>query len=276
MHGLKTLRRGGISGGRVDAGGLPVKPPVVLLGVPIHPLTMTEVLDVIDDTIHRRGSLQIGVVNAAKVVHMAQDEGLRRDVLSSDLIVADGMAVVWASRLVGRPLPERVAGIDLMWEMLRRGNERGYRLFCFGATEEVSQEVARRIAADFPNVRLVGRRNGYYRAEEENGIAESIANSRADILLVAMTSPKKEQFLARWSERIGVPVCHGVGGSFDVMAGKVDRAPAQWQRLGLEWLYRVKQEPRRLWRRYLVTNTLFCGMVLAEWFGGMVGQRRLR
>lgn len=253
-----------------------MKTPVVVLGVPIHPLTMTEVLDIVDDTIRRRGSLQIGVVNAAKIVNMARDEMLRRDVLSSDVVVADGMAVVWASRILGRPLPERVAGIDLMSEMLRRGHERGYRLFCLGATEEVSQKVAERIAVEFPNIHLVGRRNGYFRADEEQGIAESIAACRADILLVAMTSPKKEQFLARWSERIGVPVCHGVGGSFDVMAGKVERAPDGWQRLGLEWLYRVKQEPGRLWRRYLVTNTLFCGMVLTEWLSGVFHARSPR
>lgn len=251
-----------------------IKPSVLVLGVPIHPLTMSEVLDVVDDTITRRGSLQIGVVNAAKIVHMAHDDALRRDVLSSDLILADGMAVVWASRVCGSPLPERVAGIDLMWEMLRRGNERGYRVFCFGATEEVSQKVADRIAIDFPKVQVVGRRNGYYHHTEEKDIAECIAKTRPDILLVGMTSPKKEQFLARWSGHIGAPVCHGVGGSFDVMAGKVDRAPTHWQRMGLEWLYRVKQEPRRLWRRYLVTNTLFCWMVFRGWFGDGFKRRK--
>ncbi len=276
MPGLKTERIDGTDKEMSDPERCGIRSPVLLFGIPIHPLTMNEVLDMVDHTIANRGSLQIGVVNAAKIVTMASDDELRRDVLSSDVIVADGMAVVWASRLLGQSLPERVAGIDLMFEMLRRGNQRAYRVFCFGATEEVSQKVGERIAADFPKVQLVGRRNGYYGAKEEEGIAEVIAKSRADILLVAMTSPKKEQFLARWSERIGVPVCHGVGGSFDVMAGKVERAPDRWQRLGLEWLYRVKQEPRRLWRRYLVTNTLFCGMVISEWFGGLFHQRRSR
>ena len=107
----------------------------------------------------------------------------------------------------------------------------------------------------------------------------SISSARPDILLVGMTSPKKERFLARWSDALTVPVCHGVGGSFDVLAGKVRRAPLLWQRLGLEWLYRVKQEPRRLWRRYLVTNTVFCAMVatsLARELSGRLARTQSR
>ena len=111
---------------------------------------------------------------------------------------------------------------------------------------------------------MVGRHHGYFTSQEEPGLVAAIADAKPDILLVGMSSPKKERFLARWGDQLGVPVCHGVGGSFDVLAGKVRRAPLAWQRLGLEWLYRVKQEPRRLWRRYLVTNTLFCAIVLSE------------
>ncbi len=235
-----------------------------LFSIPVHAMRMDEVLDRVDETIARRGGLQIGVVNAAKIVGMRSNDLLRRSVLSSDLILADGISVVWASRLLGRPLPERVAGIDLMMGMIRRGNERGYKLFCLGATDEVLDKVSARLAADFPNVRQVGRQNGYFSDDDEAKIADRIAAAKPDILFVAMTSPKKEKFLASWSDRIGVPVCHGVGGSFDVFAGKVLRAPERWQRFGLEWLYRLKQEPRRLLRRYMVTNTLFCAMVLSE------------
>ena len=239
-------------------------PTRVLFGIPIRAMTMGQALDFIDDTIARHNRIQIGVVNAAKIVNMRRNPLLREDVLSSDLILADGMSVVWASRILGRPLPERVAGIDLMMGMLQRGNERGYRVYCLGATDEVSDAVSSRIAKDYPGVVVAGRRNGYFKENEEEKVAEDIARSRSDILLVAITSPKKEKFLAKYSEKIGVPVCHGVGGSFDVMAGKVERAPEKWQRLGLEWLYRLKQEPLRLGRRYLETNTLFCGMLVAE------------
>jgi len=235
-----------------------------LFSIPIHAMRTEQVLDRVDETIAQRGRLQIGVVNAAKIVNMRRNDLLRQSVLSSDLILADGISVVWASRLLGRPLPERVAGIDLMMEMLRRGNERGYRVFCLGATDEVLDKVSARLAVDYPNVRLAGRRNGYFSEEEESVVANLVAAAKPDILLVAITSPKKEKFLARWSDRMGVPVCHGVGGSFDVFAGKVQRAPERWQRFGLEWLYRLKQEPRRLWRRYLTTNTVFCAMVVSE------------
>ena len=237
-----------------------------LLGVPISATTLPEVLDLVHDTIVNRGHLQIGVVNAAKVVNMGRDRVLQNDVLSSDIILADGISIVWASRLLRRPLPERVAGIDLMHGMLERGARHGYRVFCLGATEEVLRKTTERIAADYPGVNVAGYHDGYFKTHEEEAVAAKIAAAKPDILLVAMTSPKKENFLARWSEQLQIPVCHGVGGSFDVMAGKVRRAPEVWQKLGLEWLYRVKQEPGRLWKRYLVTNTLFCRMVFTELF----------
>jgi N-acetylglucosaminyldiphosphoundecaprenol N-acetyl-beta-D-mannosaminyltransferase len=239
-------------------------PACKVLGVPIHLLKMKQVLDVIDQVICAHSRLRIGVVNAAKIVNMRRDPVLRADVLSSDLILADGMAVVWAARLLGHDLPERVAGIDLMIGMLERGNQHRYRVYCLGATDEVLVKVVRRVRIEYPQVQVVGSQNGYYSAAAEGSIAADIIAAQPDILFVAMTSPKKEQFLARWSERLGVPVCHGVGGAFDVLAGKVDRAPEGWQQLGLEWLYRVKQEPRRLWKRYLVTNTLFCSLVMRE------------
>jgi N-acetylglucosaminyldiphosphoundecaprenol N-acetyl-beta-D-mannosaminyltransferase len=237
-----------------------------ILGVPIAAVRLPDVLDIVHKTIVKRRKLQIGVVNAAKIVNMRRDTRLSEDVLSSDIILADGIAVVWASRLLRRPLPERVTGIDLMFSMLERGSRHGYRVFCLGATDDVVSAVAARIATDYPGVKVVGVRNGYFTDEEEPAVAAEIAAADPDILFVAMTSPKKENFLGRWADRLPVRVYHGVGGSFDVMAGKVSRAPALWQGLGLEWLYRVKQEPRRLWRRYLVTNTLFVALVLRELF----------
>lgn len=236
----------------------------VVLGVPIAALTMEQVLDRVDQIIVERGRLQIGVVNAAKLVHMRHNVALQADVLGCDLILADGVPVVWASRLLGHPLPERIAGIDLMLGMLRRGNQAGYRVYCLGASEGVLATALTRITREYRSIRLVGHHHGYFTPQEEPALVAVIAAAQPDILLVGITSPKKERFLARWSDQLGVPVCHGVGGSFDVLAGKVRRAPLAWQRLGLEWLYRVYQEPRRLWRRYLFTNTLFCAMVLSE------------
>lgn len=248
----------------IPAEGVVVDSRVGLRDLPIAPLTMEQALDRVDAVVAARERLRIGVVNAAKIVKMDTDPLLRQDVLSSDLVLADGASVVWACRLLGRPLPERVAGIDLMMGILRRGNERGYRVYCLGATKEVLASVCARIAVDYPGVRLVGARDGYYTDAEEAEVAAAIDAARPDVLFVAMTSPRKERFLARWGERLDVRVWHGVGGSFDVLAGKVRRAPQLWQRLGLEWLYRVLQEPRRLWKRYLVTNAAFCAMVFRE------------
>lgn len=240
---------------------------VNVLGVEINSVTLTQALDVLENTIKNEKQVHIGVVNAAKIVNMHRNPELKVDVEASDLIFADGMSVVWASRFLGRPLPERVAGIDLMYGLLERANQHGFRVYCLGATEEISAKVESTIRSDYPKAIFAGRRNGYFSKEEEEAVAIGIAEARADILFVAITSPKKEQFMAKWNDLMKVKVVHGVGGSFDVMAGKVSRAPDLWQKLGLEWLYRVKQEPGRLWKRYLVTNSLFIWMLIRARFG---------
>jgi N-acetylglucosaminyldiphosphoundecaprenol N-acetyl-beta-D-mannosaminyltransferase len=240
-----------------------IRKPV--LGAPLDALSMSDMLTLCAETIAHRRRLLVGVVNAAKLVNMRRDASLRDAVLATDVILADGMAVVWAARLLGHRLPERVAGIDLMTRLLELADRAGHRVYCLGATDEVLAAVTREIAQRYPGVRLVGARHGYFRPEDEADIAAEIVAARPDILFVAMSPPKKEQFIARWGPELGVPICHGVGGAFDVIAGKTRRAPRLWQGLGLEWLYRVLQEPRRLWRRYLVTNTLFIGMVIQAW-----------
>jgi len=246
---------------------------VDILGCPVAAVTRPDVVALVGQSIEEKKRLHIGVINAAKITNMQRDPLLSKDVLSSHIILADGAAIVLASRLLRRPLPGRVTGIDLMFDMLKLSSEKQYRVYCLGATEEVSRRVAATIAADYPGTTLAGRRNGYFSADEEEEVANAIRDSHADILFVAMTSPKKESFMARWVDVMNVHVVHGVGGSFDVMAGKVQRAPERWQKLGMEWLYRVKQEPGRLWWRYLETNTLFGWLLLKELFGFRDGKR---
>ncbi len=245
-----------------------------LLGVPLRAATMDQVVELAGQAIASRRRLLIGVVNAAKIVNMRRDVRLRQAVLAADCIFADGMSVVWAARILGRRLPERVAGIDLMSRLLERGGAAGWRVFLLGATQEVLDAVVQRVRSDYPGVAIAGAHHGYFNEADEPRLVGQIRESRADLLFAAMSSPKKECFLARWADALGVPVLHGVGGAFDVLAGKVRRAPQRWQRLGLEWLYRVLQEPRRLWRRYLVTNTLFAGLVLSELLRGGRAARR--
>jgi N-acetylglucosaminyldiphosphoundecaprenol N-acetyl-beta-D-mannosaminyltransferase len=236
-----------------------------LFGIPIRKVTMGQVLERADRAISGDSSLNIGVVNAAKIVNMQRDAALSDAVLSSDEIYADGMSVVWASRLLGDSLPERIAGIDLMHSLLDVGGERGYRFYLLGATQEVIEKAVAEISRMYPRAQIGGYRNGYFNEDDERGIAQEIKRAEPDVLFVAMTSPKKEQFMARWADHMSVPVVHGVGGSFDVLAGQVKRAPRIWQKLGLEWLFRVLQEPRRLWRRYLFTNVAFVRLLLREY-----------
>ncbi|WP_022940390.1 WecB/TagA/CpsF family glycosyltransferase [Psychromonas hadalis] len=235
-----------------------------LFGIKIHALNMNEALDNIHQAIQKKCSLHVGMLNAAKVVNMKRNPALGEDVNASDMILADGSAIVMASKLLRKQLPERVAGIDLMHGILSRGSEHGYRVYCLGASEEISQKIEVEIGKHYPGVVIAGRQNGYFSDEQEASIAQKIADAKADVLFVAITSPKKEQFMAKWNAIMQVPVVHGVGGSFDVFAGKVQRAPLIWQKMGMEWLYRVLQEPGRLWKRYLVTNTLFLGMLAKE------------
>lgn len=237
-----------------------------LFGLPIAAVQMSGALDIVHEAITQGSTLHIGVVNAAKIVNMRKDAALREAVLKSDVIFADGMSVVWAARLLGKPLPERVTGIDLMMGIFERGNAHGYRVYLLGAQRHVIEKVAARMAREYPSLRLVGYRDGYFREDEEAEIAAKIAAARPDVLFVAMTSPKKERFLADWGLAIGAHVYHGVGGSFDIYGEFVRRAPVTWQRLGIEWLYRLLQEPSRLWKRYMRTNLIFVWLVARSLF----------
>lgn len=237
---------------------------ITIMNSPVDVLTMKETIDLIDDSIREKKSIQHIVVNAAKLVHMQNDEELYQSVVASDIINADGMAVVWAAGLLGKPLPERVSGVDLMQELVILASQKKYRIFFFGGKEEVVSEVVRKYTSIFGEEIIAGYRNGYFAKEDEIDIANKIADSKADILFVAISSPTKEIFLNTYKNHLKVPFIMGVGGSFDVVAGKVKRAPLWMQKSGLEWFYRLIQEPRRMWKRYLVTNSLFLFYILKE------------
>jgi N-acetylglucosaminyldiphosphoundecaprenol N-acetyl-beta-D-mannosaminyltransferase len=230
-----------------------------VLGYPMLAATMGEVVDLCDDAIASGRQIQIGVMNAAKVVNAGRDAGLHEAILSCDVILADGQSVVWASRLLGQPLPERVAGIDLFIHLLELADAKHLSVFLLGATPEVVEQVAAVVGTRYPGVRLVGYRDGYF--DDEAAVAEQIAASRPDMLFLGMTSPKKEKFLEKYQPVMNVAITHGVGGSFDILAGVTKRAPERWQKMGMEWAYRLVQEPGRMWKRYLRTNVLFSLMI---------------
>jgi N-acetylglucosaminyldiphosphoundecaprenol N-acetyl-beta-D-mannosaminyltransferase len=235
-----------------------------VLGISFDPLTMTQAVARCVDSIDRHDYLSIGVVNAAKVVAMRKDRPLRTAVTNCHMILADGQSVVWASHVLRAPLPERVAGIDLFWALLAVAEKRGDRVFFLGARPEVLALVLEQVGRQFPTLRVAGSHHGYFTAEEEADVAEQIRKSGANVLFAGMSSPKKELFLDRWGKDTGANVVHGVGGSFDILAGVTKRAPLWYQKHGLEWLYRAQQEPMRLGSRYLRTNFAFMAMVARE------------
>jgi len=240
---------------------------VELFDIPIDNLTMDETVEKIEKAILNKKHLHHIAVNAGKIVAMQQNPALKEDVLSADIINADGMAVVWASKILGSPLKERVAGIDLMFRLLDLAAKKKFKVYLLGAKEEIVREVADKISQNYGSDVIAGYRNGYFTSEDEKQIAQDIANSGADILFVAISSPKKEHFLNAQKEILReVPFIMGVGGSFDVYAGKVKRAPRWMQKWGLEWFYRFIQEPKRMWKRYLVGNLKFLILTVKEWF----------
>jgi N-acetylglucosaminyldiphosphoundecaprenol N-acetyl-beta-D-mannosaminyltransferase len=225
---------------------------------------MEETVYKINESIQNKMHLHHVVVNAAKLVHMQKDRELYDSVVSSDIINPDGQAVVWASKFLSQPLKERVAGIDLMQNLVKLTSQKGYKIFFFGAKEEIVKGVVDKYTHMYSEDIIAGYRNGYFKKEEEESIAKQIADSKADILFVAISSPTKEIFLNTYKDIINTPFIMGVGGSFDVVAGKVSRAPLWMQNAGLEWFYRFLQEPRRMWKRYLVTNSLFIYYMVKE------------
>jgi N-acetylglucosaminyldiphosphoundecaprenol N-acetyl-beta-D-mannosaminyltransferase len=238
-----------------------VKARADILGCSIDRLDLADTVSEVERVIASRRFTQHMSINAAKLVSMHDDPKLCGIVDACGLVNADGQSVVWASRLLGDPLPERVAGIDLMEALIALAEQRGYRVYFLGARADVLARAVERLREKYPALDVAGTRDGYYAEEESAAVAAEIRASRADILFVAMSSPRKEYFLGEYGEDLGVPFVMGVGGSVDVAAGLTRRAPVIWQRLGVEWLFRLLQEPRRMFRRYAVTNARFLFLV---------------
>jgi N-acetylglucosaminyldiphosphoundecaprenol N-acetyl-beta-D-mannosaminyltransferase len=245
-----------------------------VLGCKIDRLDLEATLRRCDDLIRERRHVQHVVVNAAKLVMLQDDARLREIVAGCELVNADGQAVVWASRLLGDPLPGRVAGIDLMQRLFALAEIQGYGVFILGAKETVLERALDRLRELHPQLRIAGSRNGYFPDSEVESVCAQIRSASADILFVAMPSPRKEFWLAEHGASLGVPFLMGVGGSIDVLAGATRRAPRWMQRAGLEWLYRLMQEPRRLAGRYLTTNTRFTYLVARELLARRTTRRR--
>lgn len=240
---------------------------VLLLGAPLDALSMEESLSLIARAMREKKTLQHVVVNVAKLVFMQEDEALYRDVAASDLINIDGAGVVLGCKAMGLNVPGRVAGIDVMDGVLSLCEREGFRPYILGAKAEILAKAKANIEARYPKINFAGIQDGYYDKSREREVMQAIKDSGADCLFIAMPSPHKERIMGDYKHVLQVPFMMGVGGSVDVFAGYVSRAPLWVQKIGMEWMYRLLQEPRRMFKRYWVTNRKFAVLLLKAKLG---------
>ena len=228
-----------------------------ILNTYVNAISMEETIEAVEAIIKEGKPTQHVVINASKVNLMEKDEKLRKIVNDCPIINADGASIVWAPKVLGVPLTERVNGIDLFLKLVEIANEKQYKIYLFGAKEEVVCKVKSIFEEKYPNLQIVVFRNGYFTEADEDDIVKDMQKSGADMLFVAFSSPKKEYWVHKYIKQLNIPFVMGVGGSFDVVVGVTKRAPLWMQKCGLEWFYRFIQEPGRMWKRYIIGNAKF-------------------
>lgn len=246
-----------------DGVGRRMSERIDLLGCPFDAITEDDTVELVFEWkgARERKSRHIITVNVAILMMARDDAKLASAIERADLVVVDGKPLVWTSRWLGAPVPEKVSGVDLMRRLLEAGNERGLSVFLLGTTQERLDALERVIRAKYPNVTIAGTRNGYFKVPDYAEVTKQIREAKADLLLVGMPAPFKEIWCEEQREALATPTILGVGGAFDVMAGYVPRAPRLMQEAGLEWAWRLAMEPKKLWKRYLVTNSAFLALL---------------
>ncbi len=236
-----------------------------LFGLNFHLLSMSQAIELLEDFIKEKTKPRMVFTPTAELIVRAnEDKNLMEIYNRSDILTVDSYVVYYASRLLGVKVPEPVSAARLMLNFLPIADKKNYSIFLLGAKEEIVKKTAENINSQFPNIRIVGWHHGYFKFDEDTEIVNEIKDKKPDVLFVAMSSPLKEKFIAKNLYKMNVPVSIGVGGTFDIIAGKCRLAPPWISKLGLEWFYRLCQEPRRLWKRYLIGNTIFIWLVLKE------------
>lgn len=230
---------------------------VEILGVNVNSLTMAEAVETVKNFIEKGERRLIATANAEMIMRATYDVELKTILNAADLVVPDGAGTVWAAGYLGHPMPERVAGYDLSQELMRLAPSKKYKLYFFGSAPGVADLAKAKAEKWYPGIDIVGTRNGYFSAEDEQSIIADIKAKRPDILLVALGVPKQEKWLYAHLDELNVPVSIGVGGSFDVMAGVMKRAPLWMQKAKLEWLYRGLKQPSRIGRLMALPKFVF-------------------
>jgi N-acetylglucosaminyldiphosphoundecaprenol N-acetyl-beta-D-mannosaminyltransferase len=236
---------------------------ISILGINVDSVTMQEALDRLEGFVNVRTPRLVATANA-EMVMIAQEDAMLHSILNAaDLVLADGAGVVWAAGRLGAGVPERVAGFDLTQELLRRAAIAKYRVYWLGSAPGVAESAAQKAADLYPGIHTVGIHDGYF-AQDDIGIIDGIRLAKPDILLCALGVPKQEKWLAQNLQALQVPVSIGVGGTFDVMAGKVNRAPLWMQKASLEWFYRLICQPSRFFRM-LALPKFVLRVLVAAW-----------
>ncbi len=230
---------------------------IKLFDIEFDALTMAETVSLVEDKIKQHIPTHLLGVNADKINELNTSEKFNEIIKSAEIINADGASVILASKFLKKPLPERVAGIDLMQELLQLSNKEGYSVYFLGAREYVVKKMIQNLQKKYSNIHISGYRNGYFDKNEWNDIAQQIKKLQPDIVFIGISSPTKEYLIDYFLKGKISSIFMGVGGSFDVLSGEIKRAPKIMQKLNMEWLYRVKQEPRRLFKRYFIGNFKF-------------------
>jgi N-acetylglucosaminyldiphosphoundecaprenol N-acetyl-beta-D-mannosaminyltransferase len=235
---------------------------VNVLNVDFISTTKSSLVNILKDRIDKEQQTFIVTANPEIVMHAYKDEAYRSIVNQADYVIADGIGVVIASRLLGNPLPERIAGYDLLLELLKLGNKKKWSVYFLGAKKNVIEKAVENIKADYPGLNVTGWHDGYF-DWNSNNIAEEISKYKPDLVFVALGFPKQEVWISENLPKFQKGLFMGVGGSFDVIAGEVKRAPLIWQKMNLEWLYRLLKQPSR-WKRMLVLPLFMLKIVKAK------------
>lgn len=255
-----------ITNAQADEHGGDVAMParVSLMGIPIDPWTMTQTVECACRYVERGEFAHFVGINADKVLQMRDEPVLDATVRRCEVVNADGASILFAAQRLGVWIPERVTGIDLLYRLCEMAQRESYRVFLLGAKQEVVEKACDQLCASYPRLDIVGARNGYFGRDKYASVAGEVASAAPDIVFVGITSPKKEEVIEFFRSQNMRGVFVGVGGSFDVVSGNLARAPRWMQASGLEWLFRMIQEPGRLLRRYVMGNTRFLKLVFAE------------